>query len=79
MIDLGRIVQTAEHALALLDDVAAAIPGPRGLILKTAIESIRLAFNGAGIQEALKEVQDAASVEAQKIADDWQSEPTKPE
>jgi hypothetical protein len=77
MIDLGRITETADHALSLLDEVAKLVPGDRGTSLVNAIDSLRLAFNGAGIREALEEVQKNASAEAQAVADSWPDEPKK--
>jgi hypothetical protein len=77
MIDLGRIVEEADHALFLLDEVAHMIPGPRGAALAALLDGLKAAFNEAGIREALDEVQKNASAEAQKIADTWPDEPTK--
>jgi hypothetical protein len=79
MIDLLKIVQTTEHALFLLEDVAGLIPGAGGLAFKAAILAVKSAFNTAGIKGELEAIQQIASAQAQKIADEWPSEPTKPE
>lgn len=79
MIDLLKIVQTTEHALFLLEDVAGMIPGASGLAFKAAILAVKQSFNTAGIKGELEAIQATASMQAQEIADNWPSEPTKPE
>lgn len=71
MVNLARLVETADHALFLLEEVASFVPGAKGAALRVVLLSVRKAFNATEIRQALEDVQAKYSAQAQAIADEW--------
>lgn len=77
MINVVQLLEKAEHALSLLDEVAAVIPGPKGEILRSLVGNVRKAIAMGDIKAELEGALAKASAEAQRLADEWPDEPTK--
>lgn len=79
MINVATLIETADHSIYLLEEVAGHLPEPQKTAIVNALDSFRVAFNSAGVRTALIAVQEKYSSEAQALADTLSFAPTKPE